>query len=182
MSTRSHVLTCLAACVAGCSPSPHPQVSAIEIVAYGEMEYGQSTSGIDPASPIGARLALAQGMHVAHQTERIPLRSGVAYGVAFVVRGSPPDAVVDVRVLLRSSAGCILKTTGEVVYENETILPVRIGRLRHISGRIVDPQDDHCASPMGPSTDTFEIFYGGKKLAEKRFELVNDAEAAKAAP
>jgi hypothetical protein len=171
------VRICLAACLAGCAPSPHPQVSTIDIVAFGELEYGGSRSGIDPTSPIGAQLALAQGVRVSHHTDRIPLRQGVAYGVAFVVRGSPPGAVVAVRVVLRSSAGCVLKATGKVVYENESTLQVRIGELRHIGGRIVAPQEDHCVGPPAPGTDTFELRHGGKKLAEKRFDLVNDSDA-----
>ena len=175
MRARNHVLICLAACVTGCSPPPNPQVSAIDIVTFGELEYGHSTSGTDPASPIGAQLAIAEGVHVSHQTDRIPLRQGVAYGLAFVVRGSPPDAVVDINVVLRSSAGCVLKATGKVVHENESTLPVRIGQLRHIGGRIVEPREDHCAGPPAPSTDTFELSYRGKKLAEKRFNLVKDS-------
>lgn len=162
---------CLAGCLAGCDSSSQPQVSAIDIVAYGELQYDQSKSGTDPTSPIGAQLAVAEGMRVSRQTDRIPLRQGVAYGLAFVVRGTPPDAVVDIMVVLRSSAGCKLKATGKVVYENESTLQVRIGQLRHIGGRIVGPQQDHCVGPPAPGTDTFELWHRGRKLAEKRFEL-----------
>lgn len=180
MSIRDHALAvCLAVCATGCSPSPNPRVAVIDIVAFGELRYGRSTSSTDPTSPIGAQLAVSEGMHVSRQTDRIPLRLGASYGLAFIVRGSPPDAVVDIKVVLRSSAGCALKATGKVVYENESTLPVRIGQLRHIGGRIVAPQEDHCVGPPAPGTDTFELWYRGKKLAEKRFDLVNDSGAEK---
>ena len=168
-------LPLLAALVAGCVPSAEPQVSAIDIVGFGIFEYGASRSGEDPSSPIGAQITRAQGLRVLQQTERIPLRRGVAYGVAFIVRGSPPDAVVDIGVVLRSTAGCVLKATGEVVYENESVLQVRLGELRHIGGRIVGPEEDHCVGPPAPGIDTFELSYHGRKLAQQRFRLVNDS-------
>lgn len=171
---RAFLLLCITASLAACAPSTEPQVSSIEVVGFGVFEHGPSASGADPSSPIGAQITRAQSVHVSRQTDRIPLRQGVAYGIAFIVRGSPADAMVDINVVLRTSAPCVLKATGQVVYENESTVAVRIGELRHIGGHIPAPEEDHCAKPPGPGTDTFELFYRGRKLAEKRFQLISE--------
>ena len=171
---RAFLLLCITASLAACAPSTEPRVSSIEIVGFGIFEHGPSASGPDPSSPIGAQITRAQNVHISRQTDRIPLRQNVAYGIAFIVRGSPAGAMVEIDVVLRTSAPCVLKGTGQVVHENESTLAVRIGELRHIGGRIPAPEEDHCAKPPGPGTDTFELFYRGRKLAEKRFQLVSE--------
>ena len=161
----------LAACTA--SP-PSPRVSSIEIVGYGIFEYGQAVRETDATSPIGAEIARAPAIRVSVQTDRIPNRTGISYGIAFVVRGEPSGAPVDIRVVLRSSAGCVLKATGALIHENASTLQVKLGELRHIGGRIVPPDEDHCTSRPAADTETFELYYSGHKLAEKRFELLED--------
>ena len=116
----------------------------------------------------------AQGLKIVQQTDRIPFRPGLVYGIAFVVRGRPQGAAVDVNVVLRSSSPCVLKDARRVVYHNDSILRVRIGELRHIGGRIAAGEDNHCVETPGPGTETFEFHYGGRKLVERTFRLFRE--------
>ena len=126
-------------------------------------------------------MARAPAIRVSVQTDRIPNRTGISYGIAFVVRGEPSGAPVAIRVVLRSSAGCVLKTTGALIHENASTLQVRLGELRHIGGRIVPADEDHCTGRPPTDTETFELYYRGAKLAEKRFELIGGGEKAPSA-
>lgn len=146
-------------------------MSSIEIVGYGIFKYGQVVREADPTSPIGAEIARSRAIRLFVQTDRIPNQIGISYGIAFVVRGEPAGAPVDIRVVLRSSAGCVLKATGALVHENASTLQVKLGELRHIGGRIVPPEEDHCASRPAADMETLALYYRGAKLAEKRFEV-----------
>lgn len=165
-------VVCVAVALAGCAPPSEPEVSAIDIVGFGILEHGAEQTGKDPSSPLGAQITRAQGLRIGQRTDRIPLREGLAYGVAFVVRGGREGAVAPIDVRLRSSTPCVLKTSGETVYENATTLSVRIGEVRYIGGRIPSAAEDHCANPQRPGTSTFVLFHRGRQFAEKRFHLV----------
>ena len=168
------VFTAWALLLTACGASqPSPKVSSIDIIEYGTFEYGQAVRETDATSPIGAEIARAPAIRVSVQTDRIPNRTGISYGIAFVVRGEPPGAPVDIRVILRSAAGCVLKTTGALIHENASTLQVRLGEVRHIGARIVPPQEDHCTGRRRTNAETFELYYHGDKLAQKRFEIVD---------
>lgn len=109
------------------------------------------------------------------QTNRVPIRPGLTYGVRFVVQGNPQGAAVDIRVILRSTNACVLRETGQVVYHNDSVLKVRIGEPRHIAGRFpVSEEENHCIGESQPGTNTFELYHGGRKLAEKTFQLIKE--------
>lgn len=155
-----------------CGQNSSITVTSIDILDFGILEFAQAARGEDPTSSVGAPLARAQGLRVSQRTDRIPLRSGLDYGVAFAVRGAPNDSIVDVKVVLRSTSPCRLKTTGEVVYHNDSVLRVKLDEIRYIGARIVEGDDNHCVDTPGPGTETFEIYYGGRKFAEKSFQIV----------
>ena len=158
--------------LAACSPDRDAAVASIDIVAYGLLEFDRAGISKDPTSSVGAQLSHATRVRVVQQTDRIPLREGLSYGIAFRVRGRPAGAVVPVKVVLRGSSPCVLKRTREVVYHNDTVLDVKLGDLRHIGGRITGGEENHCAEVPGPGTETFEFYFEGRKLAEKSFHLV----------
>ena len=162
-----------AACLAGCS-SGESQVETIEIVAFGILEFDSAVSATDPTSSVGARMTHARKLRIASRTDRIPIRSGLAYGVAFIPRGKSSGAAAEVQVILRSTAPCVLKETGREVHQNDTALRVNIDELRHIGGRIAEDEDSHCVQGPGPGTETFEFYAGGRKLAEKCFQLFRE--------
>lgn len=167
---------CLAAClgVAACSPDRDVTVESIDIVDYGVLEFDRAAISNDPTSSVGAQLSHATRVRVVQQTDRIPLREGLSYGVAFRVQGRPAGAVVPIKVILRGSSPCLLKQTGEVVYHNDTVLDVKLGDVRHIGGRITSGEDNHCVETPGSGNETFELYFEDRKLAEKRFHLVRE--------
>ena len=69
----------------------------------------------------------------------------------------------------------MLKATGALIHENASTLQVRLGEVRHIGARIVPPQEDHCTARSRANAETFELYYHGDKLAEKRFEILDDS-------
>lgn len=156
----------------GCAQDADISVRSIDIVEFGILEFDRATNGTDPTSSVGAQMTRAQGLRVSQHTDRIPLRTGLAYGIAFVVRGTPPGTVVDVKVVLRSTSPCRLKTTREVVYHNDSVLQVRLNEIRYIGARIAVGDDNHCVDTPGPGTETFEFYHGERKLAEKSFRLL----------
>ena len=171
LSTRAIVRVSAALALAACSSDDGVRVDSIEIVAYGVLEFETAVSGKDPTSSVGAPLSHAARIHVVRQTDRIPLREGLLYGVAFVLRGRPAGAGVPVKVVMRSSRPCVLKQTRQVVYHNDTTLDVRIGDLRHIGAKITSGDDNLCVDPVGPGIETFEFFYQDRKVAEQKFDV-----------
>lgn len=164
----------LAVCLgaAACSPDRDVAIESIDIVAYGVLEFDRVGIGKDPTSSVSAQLSHATTARVVLQTDRIPLREGLSYGVAFRVHGRPAGAVVPIKVILRGSSPCVLKRTREVVYHNDTVLNVKLGDVRHIGGRITRGEENHCVELPGPGTETFELYFEDRKLAEKSFHLV----------
>ena len=155
-----------------CGQNKPAVVSSIEVVRFGLLEIVDSANTLDATSSIGAEIAHAREMRVSHQTDRIPLRPGISYGIAFVVHGTAPDGIVEIQVVLRSSSPCVLKQTGQPVYQNDTTLRVKLGEVRHVGARIAAPEESHCKNIPGPGFETFELRYRNRKLAEKTFEVI----------
>lgn len=161
--------------VSGCATVQETVVNSIEITGFGIFEYNSIRFVRDETSSVGAKLGVSKGLQLSSQTTRIPIRPGLAYGVRFVVHGKPPDATVDIGVILRSTSACVLRDTGQVVYHNDSVLKVRIGETRHITGRFpVSEEENHCVGEPPPGTDTFELYHGDRKLAEKTFQVIKE--------
>lgn len=161
--------------VAGCETNQETVVDRIEITGFGIFEYEGVRIGPDDTSSTGAKLGAAKGLKLSAQTTRIPIRPGRAYGVRFVVHGNPPDSMVNIKVVLRSTDACVLRDTGQVVYHNDSVLRVRIGEIRHIGGRFPESEEEnHCTGAPQPGTETLELYHGDRKLAEKTFQIVTE--------
>jgi len=161
--------------VSSCATNQETAVNSIEITGFGILGYYSVRTEPDETSSVGAKLGAAKGLQLSSQTTRIPIRPGLAYGVRFVVHGNPPDATVDIRVILRSTNACVLRDTGRVVYQNDSVLKVRVGETRHIGGRFpVSKEEDHCIGEPQPGTDTIELYHGDRKLAERTFQIIKE--------
>jgi hypothetical protein len=161
--------------VSGCATDQETEVNSIEITGFGIFEYNSVRIDPDETSSVGAKLGAARGLQLSSQTTRIPILRGLAYGVRFVVHGNPPDATVAIRVILRSTEACVLRETGQVVYHNDSVLKVRIGEPRHIGARFpASDEENHCIGDPQPGTDTFELYHGDRKLAEKVFQIIKE--------
>ena len=161
--------------VTGCATDQDILVSNIEVVGYGVFEYSAVRHDRDDTSSVGAEMGAAKGLQLSSQTDRIPIRPGLAYGIRFVVHGSPPDAAVQIRVILTSTNPCVLRNTGRIVYQNDSVLDVRIGETRHIGGRFpMSEEENHCIGEAQPGTNTLELYFGKRKLAEQVFQIVKE--------
>lgn len=167
------ILGCMA--ILGCGSKEPKRVQAIRIIQYGIMEYGDASLERDKTSSIKADISRASAIRIAVPTDRIPLREGLSYGISFVVEGPVTSQTIPVKVILKSSHPCVLRSTGEIVYQNDTVMEARIGVPRYVGGRIVSEKENLCVgSSQQRGSETFEIYYGGKKYAEQRFEMVTD--------
>ena len=146
----------------------------LEVVGYGIIESEGVTLRPDETSSIGAKRIDGRAMRIVATTDRIPLRSGLSYGIAFRVSRAPwPE--VPIKAVLRTSASCVLKKSGEVVHHNDSLLTVKVGQLRHIGARIPASESENpCVADPEPGTDTLELYLGERKLAEKRFEIYRE--------
>ena len=158
-----------------CAPIQQVAVSDIEIEEFGIFNYRSIRTELDEMSSAGSKLGLAKGLHVLSKTNRIPIRGGLAYGVRFVVHGDPQNTTIDIKVILRSTNACILRATGRVVYQNDSVLKVRIGEPRHVGGRFpLSDEENDCIGAPRPGTTTLELYYGNRKLAYKEFQIVQE--------
>ena len=158
----------------GCVAQDDTKSAAVDIIGYGILEPDSVAMRADESSTVGAKRGSAQELRVAVQTDRIPLRPGLIYGMAFVLRDVPMQEA-QVRVVLRSSNPCVLKASGETVYHNDTTLTVKVGEVRHIGARIpASAEENHCVGESAPDRSTFELYLGYRKLAEKTFEVYGE--------
>ena len=156
--------------LAGCTSTPDSAVR-IEVLGRGIIEKEIVAWRGDPSSSIGAKRADARSMRLVRQTELIPLQPGLTYGIAFRVTHAPQE-VVQLRAELKTSAPCRLKSTGAVVYHNDSTLTVRVGEVRHLAATIpASPAENPCEGEPLPGMDTFTLSYGDSKLAEARFQV-----------
>ena len=157
----------------GCATIDEGEV-VLEVVGYGIIENEGVTVRADETSSIGAKRVDGRAMRIAAMTDRVPLRPGLSYGIAFRVSRAPRPEV-PIKAVLRTSASCVLKTSGEVVHHNDTLLIVKVGQLRHIGARIPASESENpCVGDPGPGTDTLELYFEERKLAERRFEVYRE--------
>jgi hypothetical protein len=153
-----------------CESIPKPDVE-LEILAAGIIESEGEVMRADPSSSVGAQRTGARSMRVVESTALVPLRPGISYGIAFRVTRAPEESV-QLRAVLKTSAPCKLKTTGEVVYHNDSVLSVRVGAVRHLAATIpATTEQNHCEGDPLPGIDTFTLLHDDKKLAEARFQI-----------
>lgn len=165
--------TLLAILLGACAPIAQPPMM-LEVTGYGVIESERVAMRADETSSVGAKRADAGAMRIAASTTRIPLRPGLSYGIAFRVIRAPVQEV-RLKAILRTSSPCVLKSSGETVYHNDTVLTVQVGQLRHLGARIpASANENHCAGEPRPGIDTFELWFEGWKLAERTFEVYRE--------
>lgn len=174
IGTITRSLPALTLCLLAACVSVGDAPVTVEMTGYGIIQSQRVVMRHDDTSSVGAQRADARSMHVALKTERIPLRPGLSYGIAFRVVRAPGEEV-KLKAILRTSAPCVLKDSGRVVYHNDSMLTVRVGQLRHLAARIpASESENHCAGEPQPGTDTFEIWFEDRKLVEKTFHVYRE--------
>jgi hypothetical protein len=151
-----------------CMIEQEPTPPSVRILSYGILDYDDISLKPDQTSTLGAKLGQAHGLRVISQTDQIPIRPGLAYGIEFVVSASTDE--VELRAVQKSSNPCLLKRSGKRVYYNDSTLKVRVGQIRHIGARFpVSETERICEGGEQPGIYTFELYSGNRKLAEKHF-------------
>lgn len=167
---RTLVTFALAALAGGCQSIEKPEVD-LEVLAAGIIESDGGVMRRDESSSVGAQRTNARSMRVVERTALVPLRPGISYGIAFRVTRAK-EATVKLRAVIQTSAPCRLKSTGEVVFHNDSILTVRVGELRHLAARIpASASENHCEGDPQPGMETLSLHDGPRKLAEVRFQV-----------
>lgn len=157
-----------------CMPTIGERPVLLEVVDYGIIESDRVTMRPDETSSVGAKRANSLSMRIAATTTRVPLRAGLSYGLAFMVTEAPSQEV-SIKAVLRTSAPCVLKASGNVVYHNDTVLKVRVGEVRHLGARIpASDRENHCRGDPKPGIDTFQLYFGDRKLVERTFEVYQE--------
>jgi hypothetical protein len=146
-------------------------VSAIKITGAGLFEYSEVRSRVvDDTSSVRVFKVTPTRLHISQQTNRIPIKPGLAYGVQFTVEGEPQGAIVNIEVIRRSSKPCHLPD-GSAAYIIVSRERIKIGNQQLTGWVFPKPGDERtCVNEDEPAINTIEILYGGRKLAEQQFE------------
>lgn len=140
------------------------QVSNIEIVDFGIYTADPQTrrlgqSGIGTTTVANLKLAVS--------TDRIPMQLGVRFGFQYRINGAPADARVELRrVDLYPAPGLVPPGKSQPVRQDEEKVVERIDNLT-FAGYTLDAPFE-----MVPGTWTFQLWIGGRMMAEKSFALV----------
>lgn len=154
----------------GCTHPPRHEVK-LEVLGAGIIERQGIAWKDDADSSVGAKRADARVLRIVKETRLVPLQPGISYGISFRVTQAPQDSV-QLRAVLKTSAACKLKSSGEVVYHNNSVLSVRVGDVRHLAATIpATAEQNHCEGDPLPGMDTFTLLHGERKLAEASFQI-----------
>lgn len=145
------------------------QVSGLEITGFGIMSYEFVSHGKDESSRTGAVRTIAREVRLEIQTDRIPIRPDIAYGLRYVVKGSPLGALVDIRMVRKYSRPC-RRPDGSAAHELDSVWKVRIGEVSFQGERFPLPGEERsCVNDAEPGTVLIELYHEGRKLGEKMF-------------
>jgi hypothetical protein len=145
------------------------QVSGLEITGFGIVSYEFVSHGRDETSRAGVVRTLARDVRLEIQTDRVPIRPDLAYGLRYIVKGSPHGAPVDIRMVRKYSYPC-RRPDGTVLHELDSVWRVRIGEVAFNGERFPLPGEERsCLNAAAPGTVLIELHHEGRKLGEKTF-------------
>lgn len=160
---RFAVALTLISLLSGGAIAQEARLDRVDVDEYGI--YGGKTESAVPApdSPAGKIERLDQ-MHLSASTRAIPGQRGVRFGYHFKVVGSPPGAVVPLRMVTIFPGGGLRDPKAQQAQrQSEYVAGVPIGEGRY--GGYTMSEDWEVV----PGIWTFQIWYGDKKMAEQHF-------------
>ncbi|MDE2018105.1 MAG: DUF3859 domain-containing protein [Hyphomicrobiales bacterium] len=154
----------LAAAVAPASAQA-ARVDRVQVVEYGIYTATVTSKVASPGTSSGTISLLGDIRH-ATTTTRIPVQMGEHFGYRYRVFGAPVGALADLTfVTVFPAPG--LKKPGAAPKRSDTYVAAkRIGAVSYTGYTLDHPWE------LLPGTWTFQIWDGGRKLAERKFTLV----------
>jgi hypothetical protein len=166
MSYRTVVTAFVRVCIAACiiaAANAHAQTAAVqkvEITKFGTYE-SQVVKAADPNVKGSVPLLTAKQLQ---QTKDIVGKVGVSYGVWYVTTGAASGATENGTMIVKVP-GKGLDMGGKRMNEVSLPIPLKIGS-ELVYGFTIDTPEEHI-----PGQWTFEIWYGGAKMAEQSFNV-----------
>jgi hypothetical protein len=164
-ATRSAFCAALAVLVSAPVHAQAPQLDRIEILEFGiysvtrqQIEKSQTTAG--------GQLAVAKEYKLITPTEMVTARQGVSFGIKYVVIGKPNGSRVRSNWITRFPAGGLVNSNGRKFDRAEVAWEDTIGAPTYRTYAFDETWE------MVPGVWTFELYFNGRKLGEKRFSVV----------
>jgi hypothetical protein len=103
---------------------------------------------------------------ITQQADTVTAQQGVRFGFRYRVDGAPDGAILRVKCAMRFPDGGVVNAKGQRVKVDEYDCDLKIGEITWRSYTFDE------AWEMVPGRWTFEFWYGGEKIGEKRFTVV----------
>lgn len=143
----------------------HVQVNNIEISDYGIYGGRKVVKMKQPGAPTGSK-NMVKTIFLVNETTDIPATLGTRFGLRFVVNGSPPNEVVFItKVVILPKEGLKVPNKENRIYKYERKMKTKIG-LSEFTGYTFDNEWETI-----PGKWTIQLWYDGKKMAEKLFTV-----------
>jgi hypothetical protein len=143
----------------------HVQVNNIEIYDYGIYGGSKVVKMKQPGAPTGMKNMVKKSFLV-NETTDIPATLGTRFGIRFVVNGSPFGDIVNItKVVILPKEGLKVPNEGNRIFKYERKMKAKIG-ASEFTGYTFDN-----AWETIPGKWTIQLWYDGKKMAEKGFTV-----------
>ena len=148
------------------TPRATPRVDSIVILEKGSFK-AQVANGKRDDHALAGRPRTLAAVKLIKDTEIIRIKPGLFFGIRYVIRGAPLGARVPVKIVQRyPKAGLHNPQTQKTTFGFQRSALNSIGYPNY--------EGYHLGKTWEAVAGTwiFEIWYGGRKLAEQKFELV----------
>ena len=139
------------------------QVRGVEIVAYGIYTADLQSSSRDAQ---GIKQSISTNFRRAATTTAVPAQIGVRFGIEYKVVGAPGGKSVSLKkVMVFPPAGLRSPAVSQLLYRDESTVTPKIGATSYTGYRLDDPWE------LVPGPWAIQLWYGDRKLAEKKFTV-----------
>ena len=161
---QTYAVLVLAVCVYAVHSEERLKIGGIEIVEYGIYRAKKVTS-VEDKNVVGGSRDAIENFILVSQTNKIPATIGTRFGFRYVIKGEPKGAVITLKMVGKYPAPG-LKSPGDKRphYYDQYSLRVAVGDS--FTSYSFDEEWELVTGDW-----TFEIWYEGRKLAEKIFTV-----------
>jgi hypothetical protein len=138
------------------------RVQEIDIIEYGIFE--ATTESKKSGYSLNAPTNILGNLKCIRKTSFIPAILGTRFGLRFLVKGTPKREKIEVLFKVQYP-GLKHPGTGQTIHNDEAYRQIEMGESNYV-GHTFDRE-----WTMVPGKWSFQIFYRGRKLAEKNFTV-----------